>query len=64
MRSLRDNSPPIQERYAPVLRCERCNDELTVWWKGRPWCAVCDDDELFGDVPARHLFAEHEGGAA
>lgn len=30
-------------------RCTVCGDCLTVWWRGRLWCVVCDAPELFGD---------------
>jgi hypothetical protein len=44
--------PPAtpSESTAHVARafCDQCGAELCVWHRGRRWCIVCDETELFG----------------
>ena len=32
----------------PADACPACGDYLNVRWRGRGWCIICDERELFG----------------
>ena len=38
-----------KRRADPSARCPRCGEYLTVAWRGRLWCILCDDSELFDE---------------